>query len=214
MPSNATRAARANGCANSAAAFVGRTQRQPRAAMLTAKPAWRTINVTARAMPTRDRGESQDDPRQLRVRQCGADADDGHSGDRGGETYLGIVGQGGDHKANVANDDEPKGDSEEAAPSPVHREPAADQRYQQHRQRRRQQGRTGPLHADVDCHAQEKRKIDQHGPVSELQAVSSLATPAMVEVANTRGSSTGADCAIFPREQDRRSVLPTRQLRL
>src|SRR5215212_5857992 len=51
-----------------------------------------------------DGGKSQDDPRQLRVRKRGADADDGHSGDRGGETYLGTVGQGGDHKANVAND--------------------------------------------------------------------------------------------------------------
>ena len=37
------------------------------------------------------------------------------------------------------------------------------------RQRRGQQDRTGPLHADMDRRTQEKRKIDQHGPVAELE---------------------------------------------
>src|SRR5882757_11525842 len=50
MPSNATRAASAKGCANAAASLTAPSVR-PSAAMLMAKPVWRTMNVTAEAMP-------------------------------------------------------------------------------------------------------------------------------------------------------------------
>ena len=71
-------------------------------------------------------------------------------------------------RRNVANGDEPKGNYEEAPPSPARREAPADQRYQQHRQCRDKQGDAGHVHADVQGRTQEEWKIDQHGPVSEL----------------------------------------------
>ena len=88
---------------------------------------------------------------------------------------------------------------------PVHREPAADQRYQQHRQRRCQQGRTGPLHTDVDRRTQEKRKIDQHGPVAELEGGQQRGDPGHGRGREHAGIEHRARTApLLPDEQDRR----------
>ena len=57
MAANAVSAARANGAANAVAMSV-LVRVAPNAAMLMAKPAWRTIMVTAEAMPVRVGGVS------------------------------------------------------------------------------------------------------------------------------------------------------------
>ena len=86
MPSNATSAARAKGCANVRWGIDGaKRQPQHRDAKGEADLAHDKRHSRGHARLSW-RGKSQDDPRQLRVRQCGADADDGHAGDRGGKT--------------------------------------------------------------------------------------------------------------------------------
>jgi hypothetical protein len=155
-------------------------------------------------MPT-CRGKSQDDPRQLRVRQCGTDTNRGHSGYRGGKTHFGTIGQGRGHKPNVANAHEPKGNREQAPPSPVRREAPADQRHQQHRQRRGKQGSAGHLHADVERRPQEKREIDQHGPVAELDGGQQRGDPGYGRRREHTGIEHGVRTApLLPKEHGRR----------
>jgi putative SOS response-associated peptidase YedK len=72
----------------------------------------------------------------LRVCQCSTNTDGGHSGNRSGKAHLVAVGKSGDHERNVANSNKPKGNYEQAPPSPLGRKASADQRNQQHRQRR------------------------------------------------------------------------------
>lgn len=90
---------------------------------------------------------------------------------------------------------------------PARRESAADQRDQQHRQRRCQQGRTGPLHADVDRRTQEKRKIEQHSPVAELEGGQQSVNPGHGRGREHPGIKHGARTApLLPDKQDRRCL--------
>ena len=150
----------------------------PNAAMLMAKPAWRTIMVTAEAMPVCVGGASA----RTTLDICGFA--------RAAPTPMVSIpamvaakahgragGDGSQHEQSVSGGDDAKRNDEEAPPSPPRNKAAADQRYQQHRQRRRKQRDTCHLHADEEPGAQEQRQVDEDGPVAELDGSEQRADP-------------------------------------